>query len=353
MGRPAIAIFTCSLLVVSHAQALPQSKNGQVTELAVVRHVGDLMNQTAVLLKGGSKVRVGLEARQAPQHSAVLIYALVDGADFSPSELGPLHLTLRRTDAKKTGKTGEKFRMKKLRKLEEPRLFATTLFLGSAGKYELEVHDPEDRLVARAILTATDEESHPWLTFTQPTQGSQEDNEESALLMFAPSSPGLPRLDGAENIPFSIGQDAGLKHALPRWRFEADPGLLLKAGPTGLHLASQKPLQLSHPEDNFLFRVWINKQPFVPKRRLEEKLGVAKRIEFLPRTRLHILVRFDPSRFDALPGDRIAIQLLYCPDGARPCGFDHFELSDKKADREDHSRWPLLTNKAEFVVPEN
>ena len=70
-----------------------------------------------------------------------------------------------------------------------------------------------------------------------------------------------------------------------------------------------------YPERNFLTRWWVNDMPAEPKP------GVADRVVFQRNgpvssvTEMHFIMEFHPESLNAKKGDKIGVQLLFCPRG--------------------------------------
>lgn len=350
-----------------------QSKT-QVAELAVVRTFADLMNQPVLALKDGVKVRAGIEASSVPQHGVVLVYALVESKHVMASgELGPLHVELARSgDHKKEVVLRAMDMARRGSDLRSPFFFMTAVHLDEPGNFHLTLRGPEGEAAAHARLTATENNSHVWLPFREhdpaPGQGRAEkaaerpedaDRPQHVSLRIAPRHTAGPRLDGTRPLPTprdGINHALVLKAPLPRWHMAIDPRLQLKATARGLELTGP-PLDLDDPDRKLLVRVWVNQKPFEPGKIRESDSGdhmARARLDFERKdTRLHIEMPMDFKALGASSGDRVALQLLYCPDGIHLFNRGEGKRGESKKVREEEEsvRLPRMTAKVEWRVP--
>ena len=66
-------------------------------------------------------------------------------------------------------------------------------------------------------------------------------------------------------------------------------------------------------------------------------------------TALNLRLKLDPSALGANNGDRIGVQLLYCPQGWNWVGIEAGKALLEKA--ESGQVLPRLSNRAEFILP--
>lgn len=364
MARASLLLFI-SVLVPADAQG----QGNAPAPVEVVRTFGELARRPALLLKEGTRVHLGLETARVPRDSALLVYALVKGQRWSGASgeaLGPLGVECERRVEGRVRERLESMRAirDRVATLRESSLhfFAATVSVGRPGEYALKLRDSEGKVIAEATIEATEEREQPWLMLTSSAQLEEQalerllrENEPArAALTLSPGHVGLARCDGGHSLPSSLGPNGeGTDMPLPRWKFGRAPGVALTASPRSLELSFKNPMELIETQERLLVRVWVNQKPFMPREReAEEVLRKAVKTLESSTTRLVIDLDFNPARFGAKKGDRVALQVLYCPDGAEL--FQEGERKDRmaKARKEstDQPRLPLLSNKAEFVV---
>ncbi|HYF49722.1 MAG TPA: hypothetical protein VEJ63_09970 [Planctomycetota bacterium] len=102
-------------------------------------------------------------------------------------------------------------------------------------------------------------------------------------------------------------------------------------------------------EDLLLVRYWVNGTPFTSQFQNDEIEKMAR--EYLSASEMIINLHLDLKQLNAVAGDRITLQLLYCPEGRRR--GDGSELQEALKKLVDHRRslcTPIITNKAEFIA---
>ena len=99
------------------------------------------------------------------------------------------------------------------------------------------------------------------------------------------------------------------------------------------------------PDRRFLARWWVNGKPFVPSQMAMQLMDENGRVT--TGARLDLLLDFDPARFDARPGGRIGLQLLYCRAGWELATDE--KVGMLRADPSDEGPLFLLSNRIEFT----
>jgi hypothetical protein len=332
-------------------------------EMVVVRTWGDLFDQPLLTLSDGSKARVGFEAKEVPAHSVFLVYVLINGGKYNfflgEESLGPLRLEVTRP-GKRRELLVEEARV--LRTVDASNkikhlLFATTAFVCEADKYELTLKRRDGVVMAQAFVNVTNKESTPWLSFGLPEAREQEklrgkDEPVRASFSVTHRAGAWPRCHGY--IPIMTRPDHDkeipLTQGLPYWRFdEPDSRLTLSASQRSLSLHSSFAMYLSYPRNQFLYRLWINDRLIPPS---TERCEAEKQraLEAVLCNKVCIDWDFDPKVIGAKKGDRVAVQVLYCPDGWRDCD-DRERRRTKDIDiLKAGQRVPVLSTKSEFRV---
>lgn len=109
--------------------------------------------------------------------------------------------------------------------------------------------------------------------------------------------------------------------------------------PAGLHA--------SWPEDYFLVRWWVNGNPVLLKSADErpafDRVGAIRMAEVL-----RLRWKIDWVALGAKSGDRIGVQILYCPAGT-------FEIARERSERSqtilEFGQMPILSNRSDFKLP--
>ncbi len=357
---PLVLLLSCATVADAQAPA----------KIAAVRTWGELAAQPLLTLKDGSKVRVGLEAREATRNGAFLVYALVEGKEWEasaePSSLGPLHLEWSPDGPVSPGE---------LRKLLDrvagggngasKFLFMATVSVGMAKQVEVKFCDQTGGRVATALVLLKDAAPDFWTPLDHAEEVVKRAEEDDGAfhernLRLKVTKLATPCCDGAR--PMLSRREANSKfdpsESLPLWTFERpDPRVKLRADAKRLSIESEMEMDHDDPHRQWLCRVWVNDRRVKPKDKSKEaieQLLDRRGRERLRGKKLHIEWQFEPKDFGAKKGDRVAIQMLYCWDGWQVVPDEDRDLRVEKM-RMDffrlEPRLPLLTNKAEFVCP--
>jgi hypothetical protein len=292
-----------------------------------------LQSLPALDVGGGVKVRLGLEAAKAPRWGGVLLYCLTEG--FLPPEggdgkepLGPVHVTISFGDVKyEEGTIRWGNRVQDWQKGSY--LYVRALPVDQVGTYRVRVTHRKGHTLAEAKLEGTADLIHPWVPL--PGFGVRKD----------PRGPdagiALPRWDHLGPVGF-VGPGKVKAGDLPTF-LPADPrpGFRIAREGDELLIRSEEPFTASHPGYHLLARWWVNGKPFVPEQ-VDEFPGRVIRGPVFKRKKLRVPLRFDPRRLGAKAGDKVGLQILYCPEewdwccvgmGGGGSGADGSWLSDR------------------------
>jgi hypothetical protein len=328
-----------------------------------------LFDQPIHTLCDGTKVRLGIETKDVAANSAFVIYALVNGPHYEchgNDALGPLQIQVlgprhngKRGESKMARAAHDDDAVNKIKHL----LFVGTISVRHPGKYEVWFLGPDRFVVAAITLDVTEPKaaSPAWLTLGWPAAEVLQEQEKAraderegepvraevglhrctqAMPFFSGRFPTLTRPDRGKEIP--------LTQRLPRLLCdETEARLKLTATARTLHIESDTNLLLSYPREQFLFRLWVNDKLYQPKQ-VEKILEEAhKRLVCLGK-RLDLDWNFVPEMVGAKKGDRVAVQVLYCPSGLQRLGEGRWR-AESFAGRT-VPRLPMLSPKSEFVV---
>jgi hypothetical protein len=349
--------------------------------IPVVKTWEELLKQPSLDLGGGVKVRLGIEATRCPRWSGVLLYACTEGYDdmqervVNRDRLGPLwvsvHCDGRSLDAKRrfpfnlrAGGAADK----------QPRLFVRPVLIDRPGAYRVTARDKQGKAVASVTVTGVDDPAEPFHAWSPLLLVEDAEHERVGTeYQFRRVSPakatylgtgiGLPNLDGSigfhrggwgdtivledrprraePEAPFGCGP---LPKLIPE---QADPGLQLAIDSRKrllLRVTPKGPITTFRPDQHFLTRWWVNGKPFFPTQ--EDPIR-----ELAGGTSMHhdadvlIWLKLFPHRLGAKSGDRVGLQLLYCPSGWVPV------RNPQTVEKGGATGFPQLTNRVTFTVP--
>jgi len=367
--------FTAACLALGWGASVPRAGPSQgddkpVPQLQVVRTWGELLDQPAIAVAGGGKVRLGLEAKQVARGSAILVYALLEGNEWragGAQPLGPLRLQFAQVDVTPAeAASRESFGRRPQWDNAKRLLFAATIEAYTywdadkaraadwPEKFRLALRGPDNASVAADIVVVTRNRDQPWLVFGAPAQPKIWFSENDLVRAHFGTKllhPATPVCDGRTPILEDRG-DIPRERALPRWAFvKPETGLTLQADVRSLRVEFKTDVYLSWPGDRLLHRLWINGRPFAPKEKIEA-YGIARTGRMVFGKRLDVDWEFDPAHVRAQKGDRIGIQVLYCPDGWRFHDEYGGQIGTHRGASGDGSsvRLPQLSNRVEFTV---
>jgi hypothetical protein len=355
--------LTAILLLCASSLAQPERLEKKMPfQPVVVRTWGDLFDQRELTLSDGTRIRVGLEASEVPEHASFLVYAMIHGGKYrcqGEQPLGPLTIKMivpkdhalfeRRKFAADFGNSSASEQVTQS-------LFAAPVAVGKSGKYELHLHDPDGKVVAAVDIQVKGKNTAAWLAFSRPDElrerrllrANEPVTERLGMSHSFHASPICPGYATVATRP-DRGREIPLTQELPRWRFdEPDPRLTLSAAQNLLCVESAFDMHLTYPRDHFLYRIWVNGKLYTPSR--DSKYGAEKRggDRVVLNKKLHIDWEFDAKIVGARKGDKVAVQMLYCPDGWRELGNLAARATDDILKLS--PRWPVLSPKAEFTV---
>lgn len=309
--------------------------------IAVVKTWKELYAQPPIDLGGGVKVRLGLSAEKSPQWSGVLLYCLTEG--YTPAlrgsgrePLGPVFVALSFGEALRAGdhsswSLGEK-------PGGWPKgayLYAQALHLNRVGAYRVQVENAKGRALAEATVEGTREPFHPWTPCFTIAAPKMPDRERAAGIV-------LPCWGGYGPVAFAE-QGKPPPGELPTFLpHRPKPGFKIALDGSEVVIRSDTDFTVSRPDCHFIARWWVNDTPFVP-RQLAEFPGSKGYGAVLEGKEERVPLHFTPSLVGAKAGDRIGLQLLYCPEMWCWCGQSS-RIGGRDA--------PWLTNRIDFIAKE-
>jgi sugar phosphate isomerase/epimerase len=334
-----LSLFVVGPSAVSVARAKDEASPARI---AVVKTWKDLQSEPPITLGDGVKVRLGISADKGPRWSGAFLYCLTEGyvpasGGRGPVPLGPVHAAFTFGNAKSLPEQADWGAAKK--KGGWPMgsyLFVRVLPVNRVGTYHVRVMHAKGRLVAEAALEGTRDDFHPWMPwfFLGEVEELAEQNPAAGIAL--PTWSRFGPVGFAEAGEILPGDLPTVIPAAPKPGF----GISFDGDEVVIHANTE--FTASRPELHFLARWWVNDKPFVPAqvKKSWEMMGYGL---VLQEKDLRVPLGFAPDRLGAKPGDRIGLQLLYCPGGWNWCsGRGHGAFRGSEV--------PWMSNRIDFVA---
>jgi len=295
-------------------------------------------------------VWIGIDRDRAARNGAVVLYCLAKGVSFfppPPEDFGPLRVGVqepgRPTIAPVVAMTCDWDMV-----LQPPNflprdssyiLFTKLVPLGKPGKYVIHLLPPFNpdtkgmpKIFAKIEVQVSGNPRLPW----SPWGASKKEQ-----LRWLPQGGNVPGMTDTYTsmtvcnpvgaiaipktptgfIPYQVAPslDTPLPQLIPD---QPDPQTQLKRVGNNLVVTMSQELEIYFPDDHFLTRWWVNDKPYVPDpNAVDADAPMARALA------AHVWnvkeVRFDldfrPERLGAKKGDKIGVQLLFCPEGWQRC----------------------------------
>lgn len=170
----------------SYSIAVCQEKPKPVPTIQVVTTWQNLLNQPPIELTGGT-ARLGIEAKDCPKNSGIVLYCLTDGFSL-PSEwtgsnrIGPFTVEVNHEN----DRAKKKQAMMRTAWNHPPditkskALFRRSIPIDRSGIFHVQVFSSNGDLVAKAEIKVSDKTFHPWMPFamSEPEQGARQAEED-------------------------------------------------------------------------------------------------------------------------------------------------------------------------------
>jgi hypothetical protein len=352
--------------------------------IPVVKTWADLLGQRPIDLGGGAKLRLGTSALECPRWSGVLVYALTEGFDDSAAyatnrdRLGPVWVSVSvdglSLDAREKYQAAQSRRAALLLREKAPHsrrlLFTRLALVDRAGKYRITVRGEDGKPLAAAVVTGTDRRAapyHPWtpLLLVAPVEYAPISADSFEERVVRPAV--VTKLDVGMALPViwsDVGldaprDDAAAKAPLPgiipegarQLRLTLDGKTLL------LRMDLGKDQETWGPDWHLLARWWVNGKPCLPAP-ADELPPSRAGAEARPDGDLLVQLRMDARKFGARSGDKVELQLLYCPNGWALVRNPQAALAAHGQNnplfgvmRPEQPGFAVLTNRVSFTVP--
>lgn len=333
-------------------------------------------------------IQLGLDRDHLASQGGVVLYGLVKGVSFGGtqgSELGPFlaHIRCPKNEFISLATTCSKpLPFKESSYL----LFSRVVPLSRSGKYEIELYlAPKRELVrfggpnqsavtvanqeqpaqapkvwAKAQVIVTGEPRLPWspwgLSKREKMKGPwSRDVLYTKMTVTNPwgaiAIPEAPKIVVLDNVP---PIETPLPVLVPEF---PDPGTNLKLVDSNLIVTTSQAFVVYYPNDHFLTRWWVNGKPWVPEfepKGLEAEGSTVRSIEgniwYLKQVRFDL--DFRPERLGVKRGDKIGVQVLFCPGGWQTGGTSTMYSSFLGPDPDEvHSltQFSYPSNRVDFI----
>ena len=326
--------------------------DAKIPAIQVVKDLDELRKQPAFDLGNFGQVRLGLEATDAPRYSGIVLYVLAENytppQHYNSDTLGPVQVSV--TWAGDLRRIPDKIKVafQDIQDKEPSRnyLYTRVIAVPKEEKAQLFVRNNKNELLAQAQITGTNAEFHPWSPFSRDYQRELDFDGEVAITPLSNSAEGvalpvLPRFTGLPITPET-------KLALPAIRRPEENKVVISLKGQNLTIKLDGKYQVSHPEEVFLARWWVNGKPFISQPEMQqcelrESPGKATEADGL-----RIKLELDYAKLGAKSGDKIALQILHCPEGWHYVDPEVKYLEQLRIDAKPQL---CISNKIEFIAP--
>jgi acetyl esterase/lipase len=330
---------------VPEGEALSPRQESPPARIAVVKTWKDLQSQAPIELGDGVKVRLGLSADRSPQWSSVLLYCLTEGytpasRGIGPEPLGPVHATF--TFGKWETRPGL-VRWGAGKEKDWPKasyLFIRVLPVDQVGVYKVRVNHPKGHRLAETTLEGTNDAFHPWVPWFFLNRDSDSADARPIEGIALPSRFRLVPIASAGPGKTPSGDLPALFPSAPT------PGFRISVQDDDVLIRAETEFTTSHPDYHLLTRWWVNDKPFVPRQIKESWVYPGYGLVHEGKE-LRVPLHFSPARLRAKPGDKIGLQLLYCPGEWEWCNRMGLVKGLVFPDA------PWLSNRTDFVARES
>ncbi len=383
-SRIAFTIF-CFIFGAFPCRAAGDEKTAMPV-LSVVRTWGDLAAQKPVMTQPSPQdgkpapaplaCKLGISDSEGEHYGGVVLYCLVEhGGDEAGSlpgrgTLGPFRVDVGFAEpadiqiAKDEQKVSGLFLAVKS---GSACLYMKIITLAKVGDYHVQVRKQMDdakqsqlKPVAAATVKVLEKHGMLWSPWGDPdsqpmdAQGLVKEGDYSLMKVANPAGGvAIPTWQGAYAAVIAKVPDAKLP--LPQIiPFEADPGVQLdmKESVLTVKLADDE-VSTYYPDDHFLTRWWVNGKPVqfkpdVPGMNRPRALAAAEKLVKEIRFRME----FHPDRLGVKKGDKVGVQLLFCPQGWGCSGEGIMEAMKSTISVEDKLEpWRIsrMSNRVNFV----
>lgn len=345
----------------------PDAPAPPAAEIAVVKTWDDLAERPPIQLPEGPTVRVGVEANTITPNGGVLVYLLLEGDKWARGGhrgvLGPLKIEVE-TEQKRELEHVKEQLLRQVQNAEwagaERLLFVATIPHEPGGALAVSLMHGAERVVAKTKLAIAEEPMQSWFAFDGAAHRNRIANGEEFVSDIVPdlSRSVVPKFAG--DRPFDWvrkGDEAERGRKLP--------GLIPTEGPT-ITLAAKRvgethELIVKLPEQvmssaiaqNLAARWWIDGEPVLTPLAEEQEELQQHANRFVRSNQLRLKLDIPDGSFGKFGGERIEVELMYCPDGAIDTSDSQQRLMQQMFvhGQKQRGRAPVRSNRAAFTLP--
>lgn len=335
--------------------------------IAVVKTWSDLQNRPAIKVPGGPTVRVGIESKSIVRHGGVLVYLLLEGDTWAHAgrtgALGPLKILVEPEQQRERVKVLEQMG-RQVRNAEwagaQQLLFVATVPYEPGGALTVSLLSGPERVIAQTKLIPADDEAQPWFAFTGAAHrnGVQLGDEAVTDVMPDLNRTVVPEYDGDRPFDWSRkGDPAKPERALPRLSPNDGPTITV----TPKRVGESNELIVKFPEQvmtaaiahNLAARWWVDGEPVVVTLRPEREQQAEQARRFVRSDTLRLKLDIPDGSFGNFGGERVEVELLYCPDGVIDTGDMQRAMEQLMFvhGQKQRRRVPIRSNRVAFTLP--
>jgi hypothetical protein len=265
--------------------------------------------------------------------------------------LGPVWLDVRWGAPKL--RIADEIRMLRQRHARYPIVYAGRVLLNRRGTATLSVFPRNGDLLAERTIEVKALRPALWVTFARPRTGSEQSA--AAYVALDAAAPAAPNYSGYAGVPIVTTRPAAADAPLPADLVEdanGDPRLrlALEADEFIVRLERGRHSPFLAP-DQMLARWWVNGEPRVQK----DWPAARQYMQQQRRSGEEFATAFALPDFLGVlkPGDRVRLQLLWCPEGHEPIPSERaIEQLRQRMMRQAVPgwEWPVMTNRIEFEL---
>jgi hypothetical protein len=316
------------------------------------------------------RVWVGIDQDRPTTNSAVLLYCLVKGVRFygtSDEDLGPFQVQVKGPGVK-MALSLEKRRDALAQDFRDSTfvLFTRSVPLAGPGKYVIRLvqtfrptPSAAPKIVAKIELYVAGNPVlpwSPWASSTEQSQGVYPPGEEGYLLTVVSNPSGGIAVPKARQDPLTYAEAPNGTAPLPQLiPDQPDPQTQLQMTGDTLTVKLPGSYEQFEPQEHFLTRWWVNDEPHLPDPTLNayewsNGEGGGAQLAVGP-TVFHFGLDFRPERLGAKKGDKIGVQLLFCPERWQFCGDQPKLLQDvlQERDTPPPANFSFPSNRIDFI----
>ena len=306
-------------------------------EIPVVRTYADLLAQDPIVLADGTKVWLGKEAASCAVGSGVLVYVLEESASTQilsrsfADQVGPIRIRTRRGGERST-EASKQLGESRSETSSTTWLHTRRIDLTEPGSVQVEALTIEGKRLRLSRVRGESLDCHPWMHWGR----WHVDLDTGGLVM------GTALPCGPDQVSLRSDWKRRLPCIAPEEQSEA-----LTIAKTGndisIEAVEEMPILRSSPQ--FLTRFWVNGKAFVPHQSSKVRIQ-ANGILHVKSFELNLDLPW--SAIGARPGDRIGLQVLFCPNASWPPS-DGTEVHATHSNFDDLGS-PRLSNRIEFIA---